>query len=565
MSEALRYLRLVGATGPEIRSANFDGKPHIVVPVVALVGDIVIHASNAPDPELVRGAELEHSTPEWEGRPVVGDHPTIDGQSVSANLPEILESKSFGRIFHPRYENGRLLVEAWLDPERAAKVGHDAVRVIERCQAGEPVEVSVGAYVEVVPTSGVAGGREYKGEWARIGADHLAMLPENATGACSMADGCGAPRIARRYLVTATGLTAADDLKSAKPASPEPPSNIHVRGGDLSLLTKEQSMKKDGILKRWAQRIASKLESPDALLEAIRAADGESDSDVRSALDRALYDTEPAYQGIYDVFPSGSAQLADPHVVYACSPAGEWTLYRRGFTLGADGAVTLAESKEPVEVETTYKPVTTATAAGAVTDPKSEPAVAASGCGCQYNNPSAASAKEEAMSKLAERVKALIANPKSPFDSTDETLLAAKSEAQIKQLEEAFGEKPATAPETKPEATAPAAPADPKPDTVELSKEEYQTLRSIADREKAREQVRKDELVAALKGAQSRIPETKLKAMSVEQLEDLAAIVPAADYSGYGFPRTAESDDTTPPDPYDLKGLEAKRTGKEAN
>ena len=42
---------------------------------------------------------------------------------------------------------------------------------------------------------GTAGGKEFARRWIHVSADHLAMLKPEEHGACSVADGCGAPRM----------------------------------------------------------------------------------------------------------------------------------------------------------------------------------------------------------------------------------------------------------------------------------------------------------------------------------------------------------------------------------
>lgn len=101
-------------------------------------------------------------------------------------------------------------------------------------------------------------------------------------------------------------------------------------------------------------------------------------------------------------------------------------------------------------------------------------------------------------------------------------------------------------------------------------------MRSLVERAKAQETARKDQLVAALKDAQSVYDEARLKAMGVEQLEEVAALAqvarpaePARDFSGRGLPAArhnagAEDVYRNPPDPY-MKALEAKKKAQTVN
>lgn len=208
----LRQLQLVGSTGA-IRAASFQGRDHVVVPTVALMQG-VIWPVNAPSAEFVPTSVLRAAPQGWNGRPCVGDHPQRNRALVSANSPLVLEEESFGTVFNARILQDRLIVEAWLDPTRAVRVGPVATRVLERIRNGTPVEVSVGAFVTTETVNGTYNGKPYTTRWTSLVPDHLAFLPEGTRGACSVEMGCGAPRAAKgrslvvvpRYAVTATGL-----------------------------------------------------------------------------------------------------------------------------------------------------------------------------------------------------------------------------------------------------------------------------------------------------------------------------------------------------------------------
>ena len=123
--QQFRVLRLVGATGT-IRTATFEDRNHIVVPVVAL-REAVIYPFCASGPELVPRDALALAPSGWDGRPCLVDHPQANGEMLSANSPTVLETRAFGRIFHTALDpQTRLLMEAYLDPAQAARVGPDA-------------------------------------------------------------------------------------------------------------------------------------------------------------------------------------------------------------------------------------------------------------------------------------------------------------------------------------------------------------------------------------------------------------------------------------------------------
>jgi hypothetical protein len=512
------HVLLVGATGAVLRTAMFEDRPHLVVPVVALIGDSVVWAVNSAGPELVPADEVEVSVPEWCGRPVVGDHPRVNGSYVSANPPEVAERVAFGRIANPRYENRRLLLEAWLDRERARQVGAEAVDVVARAEAGEPIEVSVGVRVAVEHVEGVApDGQSYVGVWHDLGSDHLAMLPRGAVGACSNEAGCGAPRVARRHLVAA---------------------------GGLQLIAEEDTVRKDDKGKTLRERLRSLLGGAAHLdLFRFRGAaedDGVSDMELRQALDRALFSEEPGYLGIDAVFPT------EKLVVYAVAPEQQVVLYRRGFELSADGAVSLASEKEQVEPVTNYQAVKAAQGA--------PPAEVKAACSCQHS--AGTGAQESDMSKIAERVTALIKNERSPFEESDRKRLESFTEEHLTALEASFAEPtPTPSPSPTPSPT-PATTPTPKAkgegeeeELVTLKASELSTLRQLASAEEQRRALRKTELVAVLKGKQKVYSEDELRALDLTQLERVAQLVNASTPPSLAGKVLPSATDGVPPPP----------------
>lgn len=192
-SAEIRQLHLRGALGA-VRTAVHDGREHLVVPVVALM-DGVIHAVNAATPERVTTATLIKAANSWNGRPLVLGHPVRNGRQCSANDVELLAKHGFGTIFNSRVSGTKLLMDAYVDPVRAEKVG--GPEFVQRLRNGEQVEVSVGAFVTTDDVAGTHDGKAYKATWLETVGDHLAFLP-NGTGACSIKMGCGAHRAAMR-------------------------------------------------------------------------------------------------------------------------------------------------------------------------------------------------------------------------------------------------------------------------------------------------------------------------------------------------------------------------------
>lgn len=163
-----------------LRNDTFQGRQHLVVPVVMLRHTVVNRA-------LV---EINELVPEsWNGVPVTVGHPVDkNGKEISANSPTVLEQWAVGSIFNAKMSGDRLIAEAWIDVARAERIGHGAV--VKAIQAGEPMDVSTGYFAMHVKEPGVYNGKAYVEKHQDIKPDHLALLP-NAEGACNWNDGCG--------------------------------------------------------------------------------------------------------------------------------------------------------------------------------------------------------------------------------------------------------------------------------------------------------------------------------------------------------------------------------------
>lgn len=391
MSE--RYLTLRGlAETAELRTATFEGNEHLVVPVIAMVGNSIVYPTGAEGAELVPSEVLKQAPMGWDGRPVVPEHPT-DGNG-SANRPAALEKNSFGRLFNTRFANGKLKTEAWIDVKKAEQIGGDAKRVLERVRNHEVVEVSIGAWVSGERRQA----KNYGFVWMAVTPDHLAMLPEGAIGACSVELGCGAPRAAQH--------------------------NQEV-----------QMAHKPNLLERLIGKI--RLSQEDS---------GMSDTDLREALWSALRSDVPAFDGVVDVFPD------DGVVVYVTSADGELVWWSRTFDVSDGGEVSLNTDAQAVQPVTEYKPLEADCGCSGECEchesrsqrnnnqpPGDEP------------DDNKTEVRTNTMSaELKALVGEIITNDESPFTGDDEELLLSFSEAKLIGLRDKLNEKPYIQPEEDP-------------------------------------------------------------------------------------------------------------------
>lgn len=547
MSKELRqtYVTFRGAIETaQIRTATYYDVDHLVLPVIALLGDVVVKPMNSFGPEFVPAEVLAVAPGGWGGRPVVGVHP--EQGTASANEPRTLEAMAFGVVFNPRFEEGKLKVEAWLDPERATLLGGEALRVFEAAQAAldgedvEPIEVSIGAWVSLEEVSGKApSGEVFEFRWKAIVPDHLAVGLNGSQGACSVDMGCGAPRANAR-----------------KPEHTQ--AQMRAANGEDGM-----AKKKPNILQRMIDKFR------------VHQEDGVSDTELRNELWDAVRNVEPGFEWIESVFPETG------RVVYAVSRDDAFMLFRRSFEVDDEGEVTLADDAEEVEQTVEFTPVS------ASADDESNNHTAATGsadCSCGGSQPTAAQDNNQGDSPMSEKLKklvdGLIACEASPFAEDDRERLSTFNEPALEAMAAKFaaaegdedgategGEETAPAEgeeeeEETAEAAAAAPTAEPAGDAVTLSREQFDDVMASANAHKAHVASQKKVLVARLVAAQKTYTQVELQAMSLESLEKTARLLRAAtpenptggpDYIGRGMSESdAQPSSAVAPLPYTL-------------
>lgn len=580
-----RQIRInVQASEGLIWTAVYNGEEHLIVPCVALVGDGVYYGLHAEFPELVPGSELAFSLPTWTGRPVIPEHPP----EGTANTPERLDEFQYGQIFYPSFTDNRLCFELWLSRNRAAHAG--TTWVIDELEAGNMVEISIGASIELERTSGTnASGHYYGGIWRNIAGDHIAVGLGGGQGACNLDMGCGAlrfmsesemleanmaneTRFTRRIAGKAGSVPVSAD--SSQPTKGAGTGNDQTKPADVQPPA--------SFLASLATRMGGMWNSVRSLIEDA----GQSDWEIRSALADLVNHVDPGFSRVIDVFQDSMT------FIYVCF---EWsadeTYYRRSFTKTA-GGVTISDTREEVTNSGGWQTVT----------PSSEPtqttvtaAASSHPCGCHNTQQlSATSAtpegEEEEMAKRDDILKRL----------------AALSDEDLEKLVTPPATGTSTAPATAPTETAPAptatpvttpaapaanpAPAVQTPTTtpaadpatlaaaasaiLSASGIDVAALNAMLAGEKAKETQMRESLITALS---SRTPDltrellTPLPTAQLELMARAAGLIGTAatlglpvDYSGMGLPvqpaALTPAKKYTPPDPFNLRGEKGKTT-----
>jgi hypothetical protein len=159
-------------------------KAHIVIPVVMMIEGV---HSGSMGPLLHEIGELGKYPASWDGRPVVIYHPEIDGVPVSANSPDIIDTRTVGRVYNTNVDGTKLKAEVWLDEDKLNAISEETLVAIN---SSKEMEVSLGMFTDIEEKEGTYGEETYVGIAHNHRPDHLAILPDQI-GACSCADGCG--------------------------------------------------------------------------------------------------------------------------------------------------------------------------------------------------------------------------------------------------------------------------------------------------------------------------------------------------------------------------------------
>ncbi len=506
-----------------IRTAEFRGAEHTVIPCVALV-EGVLWPANAAAPELALAEEFGRFPLGWNGRPVVFGHPKINGVPVSASSPDVLESNSFGQLFNTKLDGTKLKTEIWIDNELVNNLSEEAQATVEKLKSGnEIIEVSTGMFTMNEIVDGDFDGERFEAIWRNIVPDHLAVLPEGVPGACSVADGCGAPRANEMHpVMRACQLNA----------------NCESQTVVINSETDEDGQK--SLFQTLLEKGASWFNFRDS-------SENLSDTDTRAALNTALDAVEDRFTFIIGVF-GGSDDSGS--FVYEVN-FGE-ALFERTFKIDS-GNITIGADAVRVRPETKFVPVEV------ITDSEANSTI-----------------QENAMNK-EELVNGLIANEATQYTDADKDWLNGLDEEQLQKMSPVVNEDAEAEAETariaKEEADAETArlaaleAGDPPPITTEAyiadaPEEVQQVLNSGLQMHRSR----KEALVAAITAnARNTFTKEQLETKPIGELESIASLSSEISFEGGGANISAlRTNDTEIPEAPKLFDLNAHQNAAAA-
>jgi hypothetical protein len=506
-----------------IRVAQFMQQEYTVVPVVAMI-EGVRFGGNQDEPELGLAAEFGKFPQSWDGRPVTTGHPMVDGVFVYANQPQILETHQFGFIANTELDSGKLKMEAWLNKSRAETLP-EAQDVFDRIDGGEEIEVSVGFFCEVDETEGEYEGIPYSGVWRNIVPDHLAFLAVGVPGACSVADGCGVPKVNQgtRFMT----------LKTTKASEPPTQCSCGNKGHTNADPNTQQEMR------------------------VYEIAPGALDRDIRNGIQDALRKRHPGVAN-YDIYVVGFTSEVAVYEQYVSGMG--YKHYQIAFSSDENGKVTF--SGDPVEVSIVSKivPQDSPPSGGTVSD-GNQPTT-------QSANPEGGSSSDEGNQMANENKDSNTPQPQP--GATGGSGPGAK------------GEKKPTG--QNPSGTTDPAPATPARDSTnegnastttqqarpQLTAQQYieqapPEIREMLDSGVRMHQARKAEVIQQLKDTgRCKFSDDYLRGQSLETLEQLAELAKVPTYTGRPNPTAQQSTETDapPPAPVAFPALSADELAK---
>lgn len=542
------YLQIRAQTTGNFETKTLLGKDYLVVPVVAMV-EGVRHGAAQTSGELGLAEEFGKFPEGWNNSPVVMNHPVVEGDFVSASHPDVLEEYQFGLILGTKLDSEKLKMEAWLDTSQKEK-SDDIARVFERVEAHETIEVSVGFFTEVEERKGAFKGQKFTGIWRNIVPDHLAFLSEGSIGACSIEDGCGAPRINTSKREDSMHKTKAQALKQTKGII-SPHSNADLTGASKG---KQDDKKKPmeykdpkantrdcgcGCNGTGTCTKTQKVQSIPAVILNPQSQGFELHADTESVLvhEREIHATQafinqtiPSEMLSTDIVRSLREALGkkllwsyvigftQTHVVFEMYSEVDdtWKLFRQEFDISPDGEVTFNSTPEEVRLISRIVPVSQI---GENDNVK-----------VNIINPKEDTMPQGSKASVKTHTNTGVADPKDPaseVENTDveETVVDGEDGDGEVEIEAQAKNKPA-APTLQSKLTA--------QQYIEQAPVEVQDVLGSALR---MHNARKQEIVTALtKTGRCKFNEAYLKEQSLETLENLLELAAVPNYSGRALP-----------------------------
>lgn len=547
------YKTIKAQTDGSFSTQELLGEEFLVVPVTAMVEGVRFGANSDGNGELGLVTEFGKFPDGWNNRPVVMNHPQINGNFVSANSPAVLDQFSLGTTMKTEVVDNKLQMQAWLS--KAQEEGsEERLDVIERIESGETIEVSVGFFTEVRAESGTFEGVNFSGVWENIVPDHLAFLSEGTIGACSVADGCGANR--EQIIANISNISGISSLNS---------NSNNLKNQGVSMTSKmfkfltDKGPAKNKVVANCGG-CSGCANKPETLTSTISKStvvnnDGEdnksavmlSEKEI-SALQHFLVQAIP--EGIIsaDIMQSLENTIADQnewsfvlgftasHVIFETwsSDKGRWVILQQAFDMDADGKTSFSSDPEEINLLTRIVPVTEDVSAGDV----------------NVNQPT----EEDVMSTITTEEGNGNVTANSAADASEAIPAESAQAAETPKVNEtapaeAFGEGTPPVVNGAAEVTAQSAPQA-KPTVQEYIANAPVEVQEILKESLATHESAKASLIKGIQETgRNTFTAEYLKAQTVETLRGLSKLSNVPDYSGQAIPAPTVQDSSVPAAP----------------
>lgn len=162
-----------------------DNQEYVRVPVTLIVEGVL---NGSRGPLFYPKKEFAANFKDWNGVPLLLDHPQRNGKAVAANGDAaIIKASGLGFIEDAKVVGNRLRAFAYFHVGNTKRV---SPIIWNKLVAGEKIEVSTGLGGDLDKTEGTYNGKHYKAIYRNYVPDHLAVF-EDKVGACNINDGCG--------------------------------------------------------------------------------------------------------------------------------------------------------------------------------------------------------------------------------------------------------------------------------------------------------------------------------------------------------------------------------------
>ena len=214
-----------------VRNEQLDGEEYLVCPCVM----IKVGVWNGLNYSF---EDLEDSVETWNNKPVsLNTHPERGGWDKAK-----LEKYRGGFLLNTRMDGDRLLSDLWINKKKAERLSPG---LTEKMNDGTMFEVSTGLFCHV----------RNDNDAVNIKGDHLAVLV-GEEGACSVADGAGAPRLNRKESAVATesdkgidNINQENKMKDAKPVADSPEKVVPVESEEVAPVVEPEVEPKEDVQK----------------------------------------------------------------------------------------------------------------------------------------------------------------------------------------------------------------------------------------------------------------------------------------------------------------------------